>query len=165
VRQRQTHRSLFLKIQRNSNHTCLAVKGGKRGEKESREGGMGTCKGIKRYKTRLRGRSGKESPSEIFRQRPGSSGCSRHCCPLPSRNYTKGLPPLARIAQETLCRTNRKCGRLALPERFAPRAHFLVISAASLASDSPNSTELPTIPGNDASIFRETFNNSFLLFT
>lgn len=71
----------------------------------------------------------------------------------------KGLPPLARRAQETLRRTNRKCGRLALPERFAPRAHFLVISAVRLASDSRNSTELPPIRENGSSVFPTASNN------
>lgn len=75
---------------------------------------------------------------------------------------TKGLSSLhERRAQETLCRTNRKCGRLALPERFAPRAHFLVISVVRLATDSHNSTELPAIPGNGTSVSRETLNNVF----
>ena len=46
------------------------------------------------------------------------SGCSRHCCPLPSAciDETEGvcLPPKA---EETLCHANRKRGRLTLPDR------------------------------------------------
>jgi len=158
LRQRRTRGSLFLKIQKDSNHTRPDVKASE--VKGSQEGGWEYAEGAKGIDKGTRGGSGAGWRAGVRFSDKGrgarvvARGIVALYPPQPAAS-TKGLPTLARGRRRKhfAARTGSAvvCRFPGDPRRERTSWLFQLVR---LASDSCNSTELPAISGDGSPVFQ-----------